>query len=128
MGLPASKTSSKEACEGRDAVKVRVLQSMVGGDSVSPHQIPHTEIVKSLVEGETGHGALQDTLRGGIWFTAVPAIIPGTGRSPPDVGIGREMMRVTDMRRIITRDVIEVVNIATRVGRHVLVLLVSDGK
>ena len=50
------------------------------------------------------------------------------GRSPPDVGIGREMMRVVDVRRIITRDVIKVVNISARAGRHVLVLLVSDGR
>ena len=66
MRLLVSETSLKETCEGGDAVKVGMLQPTVGGDGVSPHQIPHTEIFESLVEGETGHGALKDTLRGGI--------------------------------------------------------------
>ena len=94
---------------------------------MSPHQIPHTEIFKSLIEWETGHGALQDTLRGGIWLTSISGPVPGIGGSPPDVGIGRGATRIADVRRIIMRDVIIVVNIAGRVGRHVL-LLVSDGR
>ena len=101
----------KETCEGRGIVEVRVLQPMAGRDGVSPHQIPHTEIVESLVEREAGHGALKDMLRGGIWFIAIPAIVPGAGRPPPDMRIGRGMMRVADVRRIIMRDVIEVASI-----------------
>ena len=58
MGFPVSETSSEEACEGRDTTEVGVVKSMVGGDGVSPHQIPHTEIVEGLVEREVGTGAL----------------------------------------------------------------------
>ena len=58
MGLPVSETSSKEACEGRDATEVAVVKTTIGGDGVSPHQIPHTEIVEGLVEREVGTGAL----------------------------------------------------------------------
>ena len=58
MGLPVSEASSKEACEGRDAAEVAVVESTVGGDSVSPHQIPHTEIVEGFVKREVGTGAL----------------------------------------------------------------------
>ena len=58
MGLPVSETSSKEACEGRDTAEVVVVKSTIGGDGVSPHQIPHTEIVEGLVEREVGTGAL----------------------------------------------------------------------
>ena len=126
VGLPVSETSSKETCEGRDVVEVGVLQLTVGGDSVSPHQIPHTEIFEPLVKGETGHGTLKDTLWGGIRLTTIPGPIPGAGRSPPDVGIGRGATRVMDVRRIIMRDVVNVMNIAAGAGRHVLVLLVSD--
>ena len=77
MGLLVSETSSRETCEGGNVVEAGVLRPTVGRDGVSPHQIPHTEIFKSLVEGETGHGALKDTLRGGIWLMAVPGPIPG---------------------------------------------------
>ena len=132
MGLPVSKTSSMETSEGRDVVEVGVLQLTVGRDSVSPHQILHTEIFKSLVEGETGHSALQDMLRGGIRLTAIPTPVPGTGRTPPDVGIGVDTMRVADMRRIILRDMsivaLVIVSIRAGGGRHLLVLLVSDGR
>ena len=95
-----------------------MLQSTVGRDGVNPHQIPHTEIFKFLTIWETGHGALQNTLRGGIRLTAIPAPVPGAGGSPPDVGIGRGTTRVTNMRRIISGDVVKVANIASRAGRH----------
>ena len=127
MGLPVSETSSKETCEGRDVVKVGVFKLTVGGDGMSPHQILHTEIFESLVEGETGHGMLKDMLRGGIWLMSISGPVPGTGGPPPDVGIGRGTTRVADVRRIIPRDVIEVVNIVARTRRHVVVL-VSDGR
>ena len=127
MGLPVSETSSKETCEGRDVVEVGVLKMTIGRDSVSPHQIPHTEIFESLIVWETGHGVLQDMLRGGIWLMAVPGPIPGAGSSPPDVGIGRGVTRVKDMRRIPTREVVIVTNIVGGVGRHMLIL-VSDGR
>ena len=65
MRLPVSETSSKEACEGRDTTEVVVVKSTVGRDSMSPHQILHTEIVEGLVEREVGTGAFKDTLRGG---------------------------------------------------------------
>ena len=58
MGFPVSETSSEKACEGRDTTEVVVVKSTVSGDGVSPHQIPHTEIVKSLVKREVGTGAL----------------------------------------------------------------------
>ena len=58
MGLPVSETSSKEAGEGRDAAEVAMVKSTISGDGVSPHQIPHTEIVESLVEREVGTGTL----------------------------------------------------------------------
>ena len=58
MGLSVSETSSEEACEGRDTTEVVVVKLTVGGDGVSPHQIPHTEIVEGLVEREVGTGAL----------------------------------------------------------------------
>ena len=60
-----SETSSKETCEGGDVVKARVVQPMVSRDSVSPHQILHTEIFKPFIVWETGHGLLQDMLREG---------------------------------------------------------------
>ena len=107
-------------------VKVRVFQPTVGGDGMIPHQIPHTEIVKGLVIGEVGHSSFKDMLRGGIGSMAISGVIPGAGGTPPDMGIVIDPMRVTDVRRIITRDVGEIVNIVARAGRHVLVLLVSD--
>ena len=58
MGLPVSETSSKEAGEGRDAAEVIVVKTTIGRDGVSPHQIPHTEIVEGFVEREVGTGAL----------------------------------------------------------------------
>ena len=58
MDLLVSETSSKEACEGRDATEVVVVKSTIGGDGVSPHHIPHTEIVEGLVEREVGTGSL----------------------------------------------------------------------
>ena len=88
MGLPVSKTSSKEACEGRDTTEVVVVKLTVGGDGVSPHQIPHTEIIEGFVEREVGTGVSKDMLRGRIWSPAVLNMSPGTGSSPPDVGIG----------------------------------------
>ena len=88
MGLPVSETSSKEACEGRDATEVDVVKLMIGGDGVSPHQILHTEIVQGLVEREVGTGTFKDTLRGGIWSVAVPNVAPRAGGSSPDIGIG----------------------------------------
>ena len=88
MGLPVSETSSKEACEGRDAAEVAVVKTTIGGDGVSPHQIPHTEIVEGFVKREVGTGALKDMLRGGIWSPAVSNMSPRTGGSPPDMGIG----------------------------------------
>ena len=127
MGLPVSETSSKETCEEGDVVKVRVLKPTVSGDSVSPHQILHTEIFESLIIWETGHSALQDTLRGGIWLMAIPGPIPRAGRPPPDIGIGRGMMRVANVRRIISGDVIKVANIVGGARRHAL-MLVSDGR
>ena len=120
MGLPVPETSSKEACEGRDIVEV-------GGDGVGPHQILHTEIVEPFIKGKAGHSTLKDMLRGGIWFTAVPAIIPRAGRLSPNVGIGRGVTRVANVRRIIMRDVIEVANIAAGAGRHVLLLVSDEG-
>ena len=71
MGLLVSKTSSKETSEGRDVVKVGVVKTTIGGDGMSPHQIPHTEIVRPFVIGEASNGLLQDMLRGGIWFAAI---------------------------------------------------------
>ena len=65
MSLLVSETPSKEACEGRDTTGVMVVKSTVGGDGVSPHQIPHTEIVEGLVEREVGTSTFKDTLRGG---------------------------------------------------------------
>ena len=55
---------------------------------MSPHQIPHTEIVEPFVEREVGNGSLQDMLRGGIRGVVVAGVIPGTGLSSPDLGIG----------------------------------------
>ena len=131
MGLPVSETSLKETCEGRNVVEVGVLQLMVGRDGVSPHQVPHTEIFKPLIEGKTGHGALQDTLREGIWLVGVSGPVPGIGGPPPDVGIGVDTMRVVDVRRIIPRYVAIVVFVVVSIRAggvvgHLLVLLVSD--
>ena len=131
MGLLILETSLEETGEGRDGVEVRVLESTVGRDSVSPHQILHTEIFKSLIVWETGHSTLQDTLRGGIRLTAIPAPVPGAGGTPPDVGIGRGATRVVDARKIIPRyvSIITLVGVSIRMGgvrRHSLVLLVSD--
>ena len=58
---------------------------------------------------------------------AVPGPIPGAGGSPPDERIGRGATRVENMRRIPSRDVVEVANIVGGVRRHVLVL-VSEGR
>ena len=66
MRLLVSKTSSKDASEGGDVVEVGVVRTTISRDSMSPHQIPHTEIFKSLVVWEVGNSALHDTLRGGI--------------------------------------------------------------
>ena len=116
----------KETCEGRDTVEVRVLQPTVSGDGMSPHQIPHTEIVEPFIEGETSHGMLKDMLRGGIWFTAVPAIVPRAGRTPPNVGIGVGTGLGSNKRTIIPRDVGIVVFVLMSIGlggvvRHVVV-------
>ena len=105
MGLPVPKTSSKETCEGRNVVKVGVFKPTVGRDGVSPHQILHTEIIKSFIEGKAGHSVLKDTLRGGIWFMAVPAIVPRAGGSTPDIGIGINAALGSNKRTIIPREV-----------------------
>ena len=55
---------------------------------MSPHQIPHTEIVESFVEREIVGGTLQDLLTGGIRVMAVSSPRPLAGGSPRDVGIG----------------------------------------
>ena len=132
MGLPVSKTSSKEACEGRDTTEVVVVKSTVSGDGVSPHQIPHTEIVEGLVEREVGTGALKDMLRGGIWSPAVLNMSPRTGGSPPDVGIGVDdtlvrrrstVIRPRDMRAVTL--VLLGITFGGVVG-HWLAMLVSD--
>ena len=127
MRLPVSETSLKEACEGGDSVEVGVLQLTVGGDGVSPHQIPHTEIIKGFIKGKVGHGMLKDMLRGGIWTTAISGVMPRTGGPPPDMRIGVDTTRVVDMGRVITRDVVEVANIARQARRHVMLLVSDDG-
>ena len=48
-----------------------------------------------------------------------PVLLAGT--TSPDVGIRGRVMRSKDMRRIPSRDVIKVANIARRVGRHQVV-------
>ena len=58
---------------------------------------------------------------------AIPGPVPGAGSSPPDVGIGRGVMRVKDVRRIPSRDVVKVVNIVGRARRHVLMLVLMVG-
>ena len=128
MGLLVSETPSKETSKGGDVVEVGVFQTTVGRDGMSPHQIPHTEIFESIVIWETGHGALQDTLRGGIWSVAIiPRPVPGAGGSPPDVGIRGRAALGGKKRTIILRNMGVIVDIARRVGRHV-VLVISDGR
>ena len=102
---------------------------MVSGDGMSPHQILHTEIFESLVIWEVGNSLLRDTLRGGIWFTAIiPRPVPPIGLTSPDVGVGIMVMRVKDMRRIPSRDVVEVAGILVReVGRHDMMLVSDSG-
>ena len=131
MGFPVSETSLKETSEGRDGVKIRVVKSTVGRDGVSPHQIPHTEIVEGLVKREAGHGPFKDTLRGGIWSAAIPGMMPRAGGSPPDMGIGVDVMPRRNKRTIITRDVGIVTLVLLSIGfggvaGHLLVWLVSD--
>ena len=129
MELPVSKASSEETSEGRDVVEARVLKMTIGGDSVSPHQILHAEILEPFVVGEASNGLLQDTLRGGIRFVVIiPRPVPGAGGPPPDVGIrGRAMLR-GKKRTIILKDMGIVMSIvARRVRRHV-VLLVNDDR
>ena len=105
MGLPVSETSSKEAFERRDAAEVVVVKSTIGRDGMSPHQIPHTEIVEGLIEREVGTGMLKDMLRGGIWSSAVLDMVPGAGGSPPDMGIGVNSTLVRRRSTIVpTRD------------------------
>ena len=93
MGLLVSEASLKEAGEGRNAVEVDMVKLTVSGDGVSPHQIPHTEIVEGFVSREVGTGMFKDTLRGGIWSSAVSGVTPGTGSPPPDLGIGVNVTR-----------------------------------
>ena len=63
MGLPVSETSSKEANKGRDAAEVDVVKSTIGRDGMSPHQIPHTEIIEGFVKREVRTGTFKDMLR-----------------------------------------------------------------
>ena len=132
VSLPVSETSSKEACEGRDTTEVVVVKTMISGDSVSPHQILHTEIVKGFIKREVGTSALKDMLRGGIWSPAVSNMLPRTGGSPPDVGIGVNDMLVRRRSTIVpTRDTRVVTLVLTSIGLagvvgHLLALLVSD--
>ena len=76
----------------------------VSKDGVSPHQIPHTEIIEGLVEREVGHSLLKDMLRGGIRSAAISGVMPGTGRTPPDAGIGVNATLRSNKRTIIPRD------------------------
>ena len=89
---------------------------------MSPHQILHTEIIEPFVVREVGNGPLQDTLKGGIWAAVMTGMIPRTGLSPPDLGIGKGLARVMNMRRIILRDLrivmLVVVCIVSRAERH----------
>ena len=73
----------------------------------------------AITEREVGTCTFKDMLRGGIWSAAIPGVIPGSGGSLPDTRIGVDLTRVTDVRRIVMRDVVEIVNIVARVGRHV---------
>ena len=110
-----------------DVVVVSMLQTVVSRDSMSPHQISHTEIFKSLIVWEVGNGSLQDELRGGIWCAVIiPRPVPLAGTTSPDIGIRGRVMRGKDMRRTPSRDVIKVANIARRVGRH-QVMVGDDG-
>ena len=121
----------KEACEGRDATKVVVVKSTVSGDGVSPHQIPHTEIIEGLVKREVGTSTFKDTLRGGIWSPAVSDMPPGTGGSPPDVGIGVDdtLMRRSTIVTLTNMGIVTLVLTSIGLGGvvgHWLALLVSD--
>ena len=132
MGLLVSETSLKEACEGRDTTEVVVVKPMVAGDGVSPHHIPHTEIVEGFVKREVGTGTFKDTLRGGIWSAAVPNVAPRAGGSPPDIGIEVDTTLVRRRSVIIAMRHTRVVALVLlgigfgRVARHLLALLVSD--
>ena len=132
MGLPVSKTSSEEACEGRDTTEVDVVKTTIGGDGVSPHQIPHTEIIEGFVEREVGTGTLKDMLRGGIWSPAVSNMSPRTGSPSPDMEIGVDdtlvrrrsmVIRPRDMR--VVAPVLLGITFGGVAG-HWLVMLVSD--
>ena len=95
---------------------------------MSPHQIPHTEIFKSFIIWEVGNGVLQDMLRRGIGsFLVIPGPVPLASSTPPDVWIGKWLVRVEDMRRIPSRDVVIVANIVGRARRHGM-SLESDGR
>ena len=128
VGLLVSETPLKETCKRRDVVKVGVLKLTIGRDGVSPHQIPHTEIIKSFVKGEAGHGTFKDMLRGGIGFTAVPAIVPRAGGSPPNVGIGVDAALGSNKRTIILRDVGIVTLVLMSIGLGAVVRHVVVGK
>ena len=105
---------------------------MVGGNGVSPHHIPYTEIVKGFVEREVRTGTFKDTLRGGIWSSAVSDMVPGTDSSSPDLGIGVDDMLMRRRSTVVTLTntrVVALVLLSIGLGGvvgHLLALLVSD--
>ena len=118
-GLLVSETSSKETSKAGNVIIVRVVQMMVGRDGVSPHQISHTEIFESLVKWKVSNSSLHNTLSRGIWCAAIiPGPVAVTGTTSPDIEIRGRAKKAGDVRRITSRDVIKVANIARRVRRH----------
>ena len=99
---------------------VGVLELMISGDHVSPHQITHIEVFEFLIKGKVDDGVLQDLFSGRIRLTPSPHRMPITGKAPPDLGMGVGPMSIVNMGRIIGRDVIKVLDIVARHWRGTL--------
>ena len=94
---------------------------VISRDGVSPHQIPHTEIIEPFVVREVGNSLLQDTLRGGIGSLPVitrPSSLAGS--TSPGVRIRGRVMLSSKKGTIILKDMGIVTSIVL-VGRHKMV-------
>ena len=92
-----------------------MLEMMVSGDSMSPHQAVHIGIIETLVERKLGNSSLQDHFWCRVGLVNGPLHMMPIGRDASlDLQIGRGLVLSVDKRRVIIRNTAEVMNIVSR--------------
>jgi hypothetical protein len=118
--LSVSQTSSEQTGEGRDVVIGGVFQTTVGGNSMRPYKVTHTEVFKSFVERESADGSLENVFGGRVGLGVTPPRMAPTSRVPsPDLRIGIGLAPTTK-RTVIPKDMSVVTSIVGRVAGHMV--------